>query len=87
MNQQELKARILESVEEYVAKPEAWEEAQLIVDPVSGDVDILELEESDKVADSQDVYDMMDLIKMTPDGTWIPDLDAITEAASQEAPI
>lgn len=87
MNQQELKARILETVEEYVAKPEAWEEAQLIVDPVSGDVDIVELEEADKVADSLDVYNMMDLIMMTPDGLWIPDLDAITEVASQEAPL
>lgn len=79
MDKEKLKSDILNSVEEYVAKPEAWEEAQLILDPSTGNVDIVEIEEADELPDSIDVYAMMDLVEMTPEGRWIPDMSAIDE--------
>lgn len=79
MDKEKLKSDILNSVEEYVAKPEAWEEAQLILDPSTGNVDIVEIEEADELPDSIDVYAMMDLVEMTPEGKWIPDMSAIDE--------
>lgn len=79
MDKEKLKSDILNAVEEYVDKPEAWEEAQLILDPSTGNVDIVEIEEADELPDSIDVFAMMDLVEMTPDGRWIPDLSAIQE--------
>lgn len=79
MDKENLKTNILEAVEEYVAKPEAWEEAQLTIDPSTGKVDIVEIEDADNLPDSIDVYAMMDLIQMTPSGAWIPDPEAIDE--------
>lgn len=79
MDKEKLKSDILNAVEEYVDKPEAWEEAQLILDPSTGNVDIVEIEEADELPDSIDVFAMMDLVEMTPDGRWIPDLSAIEE--------
>lgn len=83
MNKEELKSDILNAVEEYVAKPEAWEEAQLTIDP-SGAVDIVEIEEADELPVNIDVYAMMDLVEMTPDGRWIPDIDTIEEIVNEK---
>lgn len=69
------------AVEEYVATPEAWDDAQLAVDPVAGRVELVEEEEAETLPDTIDVYDIMDLVEMTPDGIWIPDAESIGEAA------
>lgn len=79
MDQSNLKNRILAVVREYVAKPEAWEEAQLVIDPVAEEVDLMEIEETDRLPDNIDVYAVMDFIEMTPDGRWKPDAEAIAE--------
>lgn len=81
-NNAELKDRILAAVEDYVATPEAWEEAQLIINPATGEVDLIEIEEADDLADDIDVYAVMDLVEMTPDGAWIPDPEAIASVAA-----
>jgi len=77
-----IKEKITEAVEDYVANPEAWDDAQLTVDPVMGSVGIVEEEEAESLSDTIDVYDIMDLVEMTPDGVWIPDAESIGEAAA-----
>lgn len=76
-----IREKIVAAVEEYVSAPEAWDDAQLTVDPATERVDLVEEEEAESLPDEVDVYDIMDLVEMTPDGAWIPDGDSIDEAA------
>lgn len=81
MNTDELKRNILEGVEEYLSTPEAWEDAQLTVDTLTGEVDLIEAEEADALPDTTDEYDIMDLVEMTPEGKWVPDSENIASVA------
>ncbi len=83
MDKEELKSRVLAAVEDYVSKPEAWEEAQVVINPADGSVELMEIEDTDNLPDEIDVYAVMDLIEMTPDGRWVPDPDAISELSAQ----
>ena len=83
MDKSTLRQNIAAAVNEYVATPEAWEDAQLTVDPDNGDVDIVEIEEADNLDDRIDVYPMMDFVEMTPDGEWIPDEEAIDSVVNE----
>lgn len=76
-----IREKIVAAVEEYVSAPEAWDDAQLTVDPATERVELLEEEEAESLLDEVDIYDIMDLVEMTPDGAWIPDEDSIDEAA------
>ncbi len=81
MNTTELEKKILGAVEEYLAIPEAWEDAQLTVDTLTGEADLVEAEEADSLPDTTDEYDIMDLVEMTPDGSWIADRENIASVA------
>ncbi|MDE7180595.1 MAG: hypothetical protein K2N88_05305 [Muribaculaceae bacterium] len=81
MDKKELELMVLAMVEEYVGKPEAWEEAQVVIDKENGKVDLMEIEEAEELPDNWDVCPVMDLIEMTPDGEWIADREAVTELA------
>lgn len=83
MSHSDLKSKVLAAVKEYVARPEAWEDAQLVIDPVTEEVELQEIEETDKLPDSIDVYAVMDFIEMTPDGRWMPDRQAIDDLISE----
>lgn len=85
MNAEKLKTDILSAVEEYVASTEAWEDAQLAVDTIDGNVELVEAEETESLPDSVDVYDVMDFVEMTPDGNWIPDAETIAATAAELA--
>lgn len=76
-----LREKIAAAVEEYISTPEAWDDAQLTVDPVSGKVELVEREEAEELPDNIDVYDLMDFVEMTPDGEWKADPEAIASAA------
>lgn len=83
MNAEKLKTDILSAVEEYVESTEAWEDAQLAVDTLAGNVELVEAEEAESLPDSVDVYDVMDFVEMTPEGNWIPDADTIAATAEE----
>lgn len=74
----DLQSNILKAVEEYISSPEAWEDAVLVVDTVTGDVNLMEEDESDSLSDSMDIYDVMDFVRMNTDGIWVADTDAIS---------
>lgn len=78
----ELKDKILEAVKEYVESPEAWDDAQLVIDPTSGTAHLVEEEEAGSLPDEIDVYDIMDLVGMNPAGEWIPDMENISSVAT-----
>lgn len=62
---------------EYLEAPEANEGAQICIDTITGSVAMLTEEEADAQPDTTDVYDVLDFIKMTPEGEWIADDEAI----------
>lgn len=72
-----IRKNILSAVEEYLSTPEAWEDAMVAVNPETGKVDLIELEEAERLPEDIDEYDIMEFIEMTPDGKWIPDREAI----------
>ena len=72
-----IRKNILSAVEEYLSTPEAWDDAMVAVNPETGKVDLIELEEAEKLPDDIDEYDIMEFIEMTPDGKWVPDREAI----------
>jgi hypothetical protein len=78
-----LKEKITAAVEEYVSTPEAWDDAQLTIDPASGTVELVEQEEAENLPDSIDVYDIMDLVEMDAEGAWKPDAENIAEVAAE----
>lgn len=77
MNIENLRASILEAVEDYVETPEAWEDAMLTIDTLTGEVALVESEECEELPDVIDEYDIMDLVKMDASGNWIPDEESI----------
>lgn len=71
-----LKEKIVDAIDEYLEATEAWDDALLAIDTATDEVFLIEEEEADEEADA-DIYDIMDFIKMTPDGEWIRDDQAI----------
>ena len=79
MDSKELANRITNAVAEYIADEELYDDnAQVVVDPVSGDVKLVDGDE-DVDDEAMDVYDVMDLVRMNADGVWEPDAEAIAE--------
>ena len=72
----DLKDKIVDAIDEYLEATEAWDDALLAIDTATDEVFLLEEEEADEEVDA-DIYDIMDFIKMTPDGEWIRDDQAI----------
>lgn len=72
----DLKEKIVDAIDEYLEATEAWDDALLAIDTATDEVFLIEEEEADEEADA-DLYDIMDFIKMTPDGEWIRDDQAI----------
>ena len=72
----DLKEKIVDAIDEYLEATEAWDDALLAIDTATDEVFLIEEEEADEEADA-DIYDIMDFIKMTPDGEWIRDDEAI----------
>ena len=72
----DLKDKIGDAIDEYLEATEAWDDALLAIDTATDEVFLIEEEEADEEADA-DIYDIMDFIKMTPDGEWIRDDQAI----------
>lgn len=72
----DLKEKIVDAIDEYLEATEAWDDALLAIDTANDEVFLIEEEEADEEADA-DIYDIMDFIKMTPDGEWIRDDQAI----------
>ncbi len=79
MDSKELAYRIANAVAEYIADEELYDDnAQVVVDPLSGDVKLVDSDE-DVDDEGMDVYDVMDLVRMNADGVWEPDAEAIAE--------
>lgn len=79
MDSKELAYRIANAVAEYIADEELYDDnAQVVVDPLSGDVKLVDGDE-DVDDEAMDVYDVMDLVRMNADGVWEPDAEAIAE--------
>ena len=72
----DLKEKIVDAIDEYLEATEAWDDALLAIAIDGKGVYLVEEEEADEEADA-DIYDIMDFIKMTPDGEWIRDDQAI----------
>ena len=72
-----VRKNLLSAVEEYLSTPEAWDDAVVAVDTLTGKVDLIEEEEAASLPDTTDEYDIMEFVEMTPDGKWIPDREAI----------
>ena len=72
----DLKDKIVDAIDEYLEATEAWDDALLAIDTATDEVFLIEEEVADEEADA-DIYDIMDFIKMTPDGEWIRDDQAI----------
>lgn len=83
MTKSELNARILEAVEEYLEKTEAWEDAQVVIDPASEKVELMEIEETDDLPDDFTVCAVMDLIEMSANGDWKADKDSVDALAEE----
>lgn len=73
-----MKSKIESLVREYIAADEAYDDnAQIAVNPSTGEVLLLDGEEADDLSDDYTLCAAMDLICMNPDGTWTPDPEAI----------
>lgn len=83
MDKDKIKLDIIAAVAEYVENTEAWDDAMLSIDTATGRVALIEADEEPTLADSVDVYDIMDFVEMTPEGKWVPDMEAISAAASE----
>ena len=77
----EIRDAVNQAVNDYLEATEAWDDVVIAIDLESGKVELMEEEDSEKLPDSYDVYDIMDFIHMTPDGKWLPDSDAIASLA------
>lgn len=77
MEPDKLKLDVITAVAEYVADTEAWDEAELSIDTTTGRVALIESDEEDSLAETVDVYDIMEFVDMTPEGKWQPDVEAI----------
>lgn len=83
MDSKQLTDRITEVVAAYIADEELYDDnALVVVNPASGEVALSDGDD-DVDDEANDVYEVMDLIRMNPDGVWEPDADAIAEAAEQ----
>lgn len=77
MDKQNLKDTALAALLEYTAATEAWEDAMLAVDTESGEVSLVEEEETEGLPDRVDLYEIMDFVEMDPQGEWHPDEEAL----------
>ncbi len=83
MTQEEIIEKILEQVNDYLASEESYGDAAMLrIDPATMQIELIDGEEVDDNEienGSADYYDLPDLLTMHPtDGSWLPDLDAIT---------
>lgn len=83
MDKERIMLGMTEAVDEYVASTEAWDEARLCIDTVAGTVELMEDEDAESLPDTVDVYDVMDFVEMTPDGSWVPDKETIEATATE----
>lgn len=77
MDKESLRKALIVAVDEYVSAPDAWDDARLAVDTVTGDVVLAEDEETDAMPESTDVYYIMDFVEMTPEGNWMTSMESI----------
>lgn len=78
MDKGKLKADLLSAIEEYVSTTESWNDAVLTIEPSTGRVELMESEEAEEMPEDKiDIWNPMDLVEMTPDGTWKPDPENI----------
>lgn len=82
MNKEELKTKLTEAIEQYLEATEAWEDCQLLVDTSTGEIGLIEEEESETLPATADTYFVMDFVRMDASGTWEPDSEAIAQLAS-----
>lgn len=74
--------KLYKAVEEFASHDEAFGDApQLRIDPRTKYLEIIE--DPDENLPEYDYYDLADLIQMKPDGSWIPDPDALAEIAGE----
>ncbi len=83
MDKESLRKAMLDAVEDYVASPEAWDEAYLCIDTLTGEVTLREEEETDALPDTTDVYYIMDFVEMTPEGSWIASPENVDAALNE----
>lgn len=83
MDSKELVKKITAAIEAYIADEELYDDdAQIVIDPVSGDVKLVDGDE-DVDEDAMDLYSVMDLVRMDSDGHWTPDHETIREIVTQ----
>ena len=85
MDKETIKKHIVSAVEEYLSTPEAWEDAVVAIHPDTGAVDLVDAEEAEHLPESIDEYDIMNFIRMTTEGEWVADDEAIDSVAEEEA--
>lgn len=78
MDIETLKKNLRAAVEEYLSTPEAWDDAMLAVNPETGEVDLVDLDEAEKLPENIDEYDIMEFIEMDSEGHWKVDEEAIS---------
>jgi hypothetical protein len=77
-----MKEKIEALITEYIAADEAYDDnAQIAVNVVTGEVQLLDGEEAEELSDDYTLCAAMDLVEMNLDGTWRPDVEAISEFA------
>lgn len=78
-NKDNFASKISDVVKDFIAQDEVYgDNAQLSVVPETLELEIVGGDVDDP---EKDYYDLMDLVEMTPEGKWIPDVDAISEVA------
>lgn len=93
MTREELEKRIHTAVQEYIADEETYDDnAQLQLDPQEWKVTVIDGADIDNGGvdiqpdiNGMDYYDVMDLVKMSPDapGKWEVDEDAVKSVAEE----
>lgn len=77
-----MKKKIEELVKEYIVQDEAYDDnAQIAVNPATGEARLMDGEEAEELSDDWTIISAMDLVEMTPEGTWRPDPEAIADFA------
>lgn len=82
MNSENLKAKVLEAIEDYIASEETFGDTALLsVNPESLSISVVdgeEVSEAEMQESNIDYYDIIDLVQMNPEnGQWTPDMESI----------
>lgn len=84
-----MEKKILDALAEYLAYEDSYgDNPQLCINTANGDVEVMDEKEAEELEDKDsehcDFYDVMDLLQMNPlDGSWLPNLDAVKEVATE----